>query len=117
MDESVTGTSHHPNLSETIPVRNGASTLARALASIPAAVVGLSYEVIVVDGGSSDGCLDIARGFGCGVNPGDHKLLAARRLGVRASTAPVVVLLDADQILCEGSLAERYGPSMKVAIS
>jgi|ERR1035438_10221566 glycosyltransferase involved in cell wall biosynthesis len=106
MSDSVTGVSQRPNLSVTIPVRNGASTLALALSSIPAAVGELSYEVIVIDGGSSDGSLEIARRCGCTVIQGDHKLLAARRLGVKASSAPVVVLLDADQILCEGSLAQ-----------
>jgi len=59
----------------------------------------------VIDGGSSDGSLDIARDFGCVVIPGDYKLMAARRLGVEVVQRASSSALDADQILREGSLA------------
>lgn len=105
-DYDSTKPSMTPDISISIPVRNGAMTLPTALSAISSSAAELEYEVIVIDGGSSDGSLDIARDFGCVVIPGDYKLMAARRLGVELSSAPAVVLLDADQILREGSLAE-----------
>lgn len=63
-------------------------------------------ELIVVDGGSVDSTVEIARSLGAIVVEGNHSLLRARRLAAELAAAPVVVLLDSDQILAPRVLDE-----------
>ena len=51
-----------PALSVIMPVLNAAGTIDEAIASIPAASTGHRHEIIVVDGGSTDGTAERALG-------------------------------------------------------
>ena len=79
-----------------VPAYNAAPYLRESLASV-AEQTRTPSEVIVVDDGSTDDTARIARSFGARVisipNAG---VAAARNVGIRASTAPYVALLDAD---------------------
>ena len=75
-------------LSVVIPTKNGADTLPALLDSLKRQKVGLPTEIIVVDSGSTDGTLDIARGRVDRLVPTpadqfDHGL--TRNLGIKSS--------------------------------
>jgi glycosyltransferase involved in cell wall biosynthesis len=90
-----------------VPARNAEAILEDCLASVgrqrPA-------EVIVVDGLSTDGTLQIAGRHGARIlSDGGRGLPAARSMGARAATTRWVALVDADVILPDGSLAALLG--------
>jgi glycosyltransferase involved in cell wall biosynthesis len=92
-----------PEVTVVVPVRNAEAILEACLTSIdrqgPA-------EVIVVDGMSTDGTLEIARRHGARILSDEGRgLPAARSMGARAATTRWVALVDADVILPDGSLA------------
>jgi glycosyltransferase involved in cell wall biosynthesis len=77
-----------------IPVWNEAAAIGRVLAEVPA---GVADQVLVVDGGSSDGTQDVARAAGATVLPQQGRGYGAACLtGARAATADVLVFLDGD---------------------
>jgi glycosyltransferase involved in cell wall biosynthesis len=90
-------------LSLVIPAYNERENLAPLLEEISAALTGRSYEVIVVDDGSTDGTVDTLktlrqrypalRYIVFEANAGQTAAFAA---GFRAARAPVVITLDAD---------------------
>src|SRR6266699_6503546 len=90
-------------LSLVVPAYNERDNLAPLLAEIAAALTGRSYEVIVVDDGSTDGTLAELKSLrqrypqlhviAFERNAGQTAAFAA---GFRAARAPVVVTLDAD---------------------
>lgn len=90
-------------LSLVVPAYNERDNLAPLLAEITAALSGTSYEVIIVDDGSSDGSLDALKALrrqyaelrviAFERNAGQTAAFAA---GFRAARAPIVVTLDAD---------------------
>ena len=89
-----------PTLSIIIPTLNAATDLGRALDSLSGG--GIDFEVIVADGGSTDGTQRIARAF-------DAKVIAAPRgrgsqlaAGAAAATAPWLLFLHADSALQRG---------------
>lgn len=90
-----------------MPVRNGARTLAAAIAS----VVGQSpppHDVLVVDGGSEDGSAALAVSLGVRVIAQDGRgLAAARNQGVAAVAGDLVAFCDADDRWTEGALELR----------
>ena len=91
------------DVSVVIPVRNAEGLLEECLASVAASG---PAEVIVVDGMSTDGTLDIARRHGATILSDEGKGLPyARLLGTQHARTRRVLLLDADVILPEGSLA------------
>jgi hypothetical protein len=57
-----------------------------------------TYEIIVVDDGSSDGTLEIAKGLGCRVisHPSNRGKGAAMRTGIRHASGGGVIFIDAD---------------------
>ena len=100
-------------ISVVIPVYNGAATLGACLKALIGSDTGDdALEVIVVDDGSSDGSADLAEGLGVRVlrlerNSGPA---TARNRGAAASSGDVVVFLDADMQVKQGTisaLAER----------
>jgi glycosyltransferase involved in cell wall biosynthesis len=91
------------DVSVIVPVRNAAGFIAECLDSI---VRSHPAEVIVVDGQSTDGTIDIARRFGVRVLSDDGRGVAAARLiGAEAARTPWVALVDADVVLPPGALA------------
>jgi rSAM/selenodomain-associated transferase 2 len=85
-------------LSVVIPALNAAATLAGTLAALD----GAAAEVVVVDGGSTDGTAALARGLGAevvGAPRGRGVQLAA---GVAAARGPWLLLLHADTRLAAG---------------
>lgn len=99
------------NISIVIPTLNAASTLPRLLDSI--------YphdrretEVIVVDGGSSDSTLTVARAGGARTVqlslPGDSRS-SARNLGAKLACSSNLLFLDADMELTTGLISEVTG--------
>ncbi len=92
-----------PTISVIIPTLNCAEALAICLHSIASQDYPKeSVEIIVVDGGSSDNTLSIARSFGCRVVSEPrlrHDQEARRSLGLRESVGELVAFIDSDNIL------------------
>lgn len=77
-----------------IPVWNEARAIGKVLAELPPGVVD---QVLVVDGGSSDGTQEIARSAGATVLPQEGRGYGAACLtGARAADADILVFLDGD---------------------
>ena len=92
-----------PTLSVVVPARDAEATVEACLQSVvrqgPAAV-------ILVDGRSTDGTVEIARRYADVIVSDEGRgLPAARSIGARTATTPLVALVDADVILPDGSLA------------
>jgi glycosyltransferase involved in cell wall biosynthesis len=92
------------DVSVVVPARNAERLIDECLASI---VRSRPREIIVVDGISTDGTLEIARRYGVRILSDEGRgLPAARLLGARAASAPYVALVDADVTLPEGALEQ-----------
>src|SRR3990170_3218959 len=92
-----------PTLSVVVPARDAEAIVEACLRSVvrqgPAAV-------ILVDGRSTDGTVEIARRYADVIVSDEGRgLPAARSIGARTATTPLVALVDADVILPDGSLA------------
>lgn len=87
-----------------IPVKNGSNYLGEALGSIERQ--GMDVEVIVVDDGSTDATVQIAKDHGCKVvsHPVSRGQVAAKNTGLRYATGDYVMFLDHDDLIREGSL-------------
>ncbi len=94
------------DLSVIIPVRNAEDILEGCLESIVAAQ---PREIIIVDGMSTDGTLDIASRYPTLVISDEGKgLPAARMMGARAAQSRWIALIDADVVFPEGALESLY---------
>lgn len=94
------------DLSVVIVSYNARGDLDRCLASIAAAPPASSYEVIVVDNGSTDGSADAARArsarvIEAGANLGFSR---ANNAGIRASQGTYVLMLNSDTVVNAGTL-------------
>lgn len=95
-------------VSVVVPVRNGAAHLVAALGSVVAQDP-CPMEVLVIDGDSTDGSVEIARGFpAVQVLPQTGRgLAAARNEAIRRSAQPIVAFCDSDDRWALGALAAR----------
>ena len=87
-----------PEFSVIIPAYNSEATLARALDSV-FAQTWPAHEVIVIDDGSTDDTLQVARGFGDRVrviHQSNAGVSMARNRGAEAATGDWLAFLDAD---------------------
>lgn len=92
-------------ISVVIPVFNGEKYLNAALASIdfPGA------QIVVVDDGSTDASPQIARDFGADVISLPHGgAVVARNAGIDAAKHDFILLMDADDLMVPGTLAEMF---------
>ncbi len=110
------------DLSVVIPARNAAETIGSALDSLARQRFAGTWEVVVVDNGSTDGTAAVARSF-AGRLPSIRIVEAsersgipyARNRGVEAARGRLVAYCDADDEVSEGWLAgiaeglDRYG--------
>jgi rSAM/selenodomain-associated transferase 2 len=86
-------------ISVVIPVLNGAARLPACLAAVKTGPVG---EVIVVDGGSTDASVAVARAAGAIVLQAPAGRGGQLRAGAAAATGALLLLLHADTILGPG---------------
>lgn len=93
-----------PLISLCMIVRNEADTLARCLTSIH----GVADELIIVDTGSTDSTLSIARSFGARIvsYPWTGDFAAARNAGLEQARGTWILVLDADEELDAQSKGE-----------
>jgi len=92
------------DLSVVIPTYNQADLLKESLLSLVDQTLSLqTYEIVVVDDGSTDHTATVLRGFGPPVRvvrlPANRGRSAARNAGIRAADAPLVALVDSDIIV------------------
>ncbi len=92
-------------LSIILPTYNEASTLRSAIRSVRCEV---SAEIIVVDGGSTDATLAIARASTDRVLEAPLGRASQLNAGAEVASGSVLMFLHADTILAEGALAEVY---------
>jgi glycosyltransferase involved in cell wall biosynthesis len=81
------------DVSVVIPTFNEAAAIGRVVAELPRDIV---QEVIVADGGSSDGTRDVARAAGAQVVEAGNGYGRACRAGAAAAVGSVLVFLDGD---------------------
>jgi glycosyltransferase involved in cell wall biosynthesis len=92
-------------ISVIIPTKNSAKTLPLCLRSIRAQDYPQDrVEIIIVDGYSTDSTVDIAKRFGCKIMFSNARPLGARYDGFTQSSGEIIVLLDADHIICRKNL-------------
>ena len=90
-----------PKISVIIPVRNGATVLARCLDALEKSRA-VKWECIVIDDGSTDESPKIAARFGVCLLPAPQPGSGpsqARNAGAKAATAPLLLFLDADVLV------------------
>ena len=98
---------HLVPVSVIVPVRNAAAHLAAALASVQSQQPAPA-EVIVIDGGSTDDSVAIARAHEIRVIAQDGRgLAAARNQAIRACQQPNIAFCDGDDRWAPGALALR----------
>jgi glycosyltransferase involved in cell wall biosynthesis len=90
-------------ISVIIPTLNEAAQLPSLLATI--AREKTPHEVIVVDGGSADGSLELASNLGARILHAPGGRGAQLAAGARAATGDVLLFLHADTVFPEGGLA------------
>ncbi|MBA3929256.1 (heptosyl)LPS beta-1,4-glucosyltransferase [Pseudoxanthomonas japonensis] len=90
-------------LSAVIITKNEVDRLGRCLASVQ----GLCSEILVLDCGSDDGTVALARSFGARVEHQDWLGFAGQKNeAIRRAERPWLLLLDADEWLADGSAAQ-----------
>src|SRR5580692_10051145 len=90
---------NEPLVTISIPTMNSGRFIGRCLEAIGSQTY-KRIEINVIDGGSSDETVDIAKAHGVReILTYSGGLLGARELGVRIAHGSIMVLLDSDQIL------------------
>ncbi|HEY5532428.1 MAG TPA: glycosyltransferase [Candidatus Anoxymicrobiaceae bacterium] len=89
-----------PDVSVVIPTLNAAGVLEPCLESIRGQEYSGALEIVIADGGSTDGTLAIAEKFDCIVVGNPLKTgEAGKAAGLKAATGDVIALIDSDNIL------------------
>lgn len=83
-------------LSVVVPVLNEEASLGATLGSLRESAEGHSFELLVVDGGSTDGSLDVARQLAGRVLESRPGRAAQMHLGATQATGDVLLFLHAD---------------------
>jgi GT2 family glycosyltransferase len=94
-----------------MPARNAAETIGEQLAALGRQTFHGSWELIVVDNGSTDATADLAAAAGAAlpcvrvVTANERSGVSyARNVGVRAAAAPLIAICDADDVVEPGWL-------------
>jgi glycosyltransferase involved in cell wall biosynthesis len=101
-----------PLVSVIIPTRNEEDALEKLLKSLKAQTYN-NFEVLVIDGGSTDGTSKVARKYGAKFIPeyGKYKSLPnARNIGLKKAKGDILVVFDADYEVNEKFLEEGVKP-------
>jgi len=101
--------SRAPRVSAIVPVFNGESTIAAAIASVLAQHYDGEIEIVVVDDGSTDRTASVLERYAGRirvVTQNNRGPAAARNAGVRASHGEYVAFLDADDAWMPGKVAK-----------
>ena len=88
----------HPTLSIVIPALDAAPSIAAVLDALQAPHEALSFELLVVDGGSRDGTVSLVRERGIPVIRGVRGRGAQLRAGARAAAGAWFLFLHADTV-------------------
>jgi len=96
MDGSAMG----DKISIVIPVKNSKQTIGECIESAKSSGSN-NIEIVVVDDNSSDGSIDIAKGYGCKVvkSEGMGGVAAARNAGAKKAKGEIILFMDSDIIL------------------
>ena len=98
------------DVSVVVPARNEADYLRGCLASLTGLDTAYEYEVLVVDGDSSDGTPAIAHDYGATVvHEAGESIAAARNLGADAAAGEWLAFIDADTRVRANYLTELLG--------
>ncbi len=92
-----------------VPVCNGGSDFVRCLQALGASTGDLSWELIVVDDGSSDASVEHARAAGARVLATDLPRSGpaiARNIGARAAKGELLLFVDADVVVTPATIAD-----------
>ncbi len=95
----------YPLVSITIPTYNSALFLPMCLEALSRQDY-KNFEVIIIDGGSSDATQEIALRYGATCIDVGRGLLRARVQGVQQARGEIIVLLDSDQVLLPNTLTQ-----------
>ncbi len=91
------------DISFIIPVYNEEENLPNVLSAIRQFVTNLTYEIIIVDNGSTDSTVSIAQEFGAKVLYNSSSTIAGlRNLGAQSAQGRVLVFIDGDVIITQG---------------
>ncbi len=102
------------NLSVIIPAYNAEKYLKQAIDSVKRQNWNGNVEIIVIDDGSNDDTLKIANEHADIVLTQERKGAAsARNQGIEKASGDMILFLDSDDILTEGSLENLYVPFLK----
>ena len=88
--------SGEPHVSVVIPTLNEAPNMGKLLEGIRQELAGTSYEVIIVDGGSTDRTVSIAKKHNVRILYDESGKGAALIKGLRAASGEILVSMDAD---------------------
>lgn len=110
------------DISVVIPVYNAEETLVRTVDSV-LLQEGCSFEVILVDDGSTDGsgdlCEDIASKEDCirVIRKSNGGVSSARNAGIKASKGSFIMFVDADDMIKPGTFRKMYEPGCDFIIA
>jgi glycosyltransferase len=99
-----------PLISFVTPTLNSAATVADTIASVERQAVGFAYEHIFIDGGSSDGTLELIRNLkgrnALLTSEVDKGVYDAMNKGIRQARGEWVAIINSDDYYLPGAVAE-----------
>lgn len=97
-------------ISVIIPVKNGASTLARCFESIQSQQCSLPVEILVIDSGSTDSSVQIANNYGVkliSIKPSEFNHGLTRNLGAQLASGDLLLYTVQDAFFTDSDILER----------